>query len=162
MAAGWIGPFFSKWDARGGNRNPAAGGRVSVLGGAGHPWCVSDLVFVSIAASCPSPSAHGAHRPGGEVRTLLLLGHGRDGEGAHGGTGLREAPQLGNLGEGSKPVGLIGSCWGASLGGCVQVLRVPLDNTSEESQELQKLKQELWMSHIRLETLQASAVPPQI
>lgn len=49
--------------------------------GVGHLWFVSDLVFVSIAAFCPLPSAHGAHRPGGEVRTLLLLGHGRDGGG---------------------------------------------------------------------------------
>lgn len=47
--------------------------------GGGHLWFVSDFVFVSIAASCPLASAHGAHRPGGEVRTLLLLGHGRDG-----------------------------------------------------------------------------------
>lgn len=43
------------------------------------PLLVSDLMLVSIAASCPSPSAHGAHRPGGEVRTLLLPDHGRDG-----------------------------------------------------------------------------------
>lgn len=71
-------------------------------------------MFVSIVASCPSRSAHGAHRPGGEVRTLLLLGRGRDGE-AQGGTGLREAPELGNPREGSKSTGLMGSCWGLLL-----------------------------------------------
>lgn len=43
---------------------------------------VCDHVFVSLAASHPLPSAHGAHQPGGEVRTLLLLlgAGGRDGE----------------------------------------------------------------------------------
>lgn len=44
------------------------------------------LYLFPLLCPVPSPSAHGAHRPGGEVRTLLL-GAGRE-AGTCAGTGL--------------------------------------------------------------------------
>lgn len=93
-------PFFPKWEAYRGSRSKEVPCRNS------GTMRVSDCVFVSLAVSCPTPSAHGAHQPGGEVRTLLLLlgAGGRDAE-PYAGLPLL-LTRLGP-GVGSQPVGLM-------------------------------------------------------
>ena len=63
------------------------------MGRLGTPVVFLTLCLFPLLHPAPSPSAHGAHRPGGEVRTLLLLGGGREGR-PRAGTGLGEALQL--------------------------------------------------------------------
>lgn len=73
-----------------GDDPPEKGG---VSGGLGTPVVFLTLCLFPLLHPAPSPSAHGAHRPGGEVRTLLLLGGGRGGR-PRAGTGLGKALQL--------------------------------------------------------------------